>query len=178
MAIGTVSESPEKVAPTKTPSYCHACFRDILPVGKSPDPRYCRGCYDFLCKEAENNPPMRKVGWIPRGKHKRQALKSKIRPRKNGDGRKGGSVILSTVEIKRPKRQRKTKTVPTAEARGRKQLPLPQDRIKQLATAGMGSKKIANRIKTEFGIAVSYRTIARAVNGERRKRQLELPIAK
>ena len=38
---------------------------------------------------------------------------------------------------------------------------LPEDYIMQLADAGMGSKAIATRLKSELGIEVSYKTIQR-----------------
>jgi len=33
--------------------FCHACLEDKASGDASPDDRYCRGCYDFLLKEAE-----------------------------------------------------------------------------------------------------------------------------
>jgi hypothetical protein len=54
------------------------------------------------------------------------------------------------------------------EARGRKQISLPLDYIEHLVEAGLGYKQIAAKIRVEYGIVASYRTVARVVKGERK----------
>lgn len=63
----------------------------------------------------------------------------------------------------------------TMAKRGPKHRRLPEDLIKQFADEGMGSKAIAAKLKTEFSITVSYKTIQRILSGKRR--QLALPIS-
>lgn len=40
--------------------WCHACLEDRPATERSPDPRYCRQCHDFLVKEVELLPSSRK----------------------------------------------------------------------------------------------------------------------
>lgn len=48
--------------------------------------------------------------------------------------------------------------------RGPKQLPVPEDLIRELASQGLGSKAIAAKLN-ERGISVSYKTIQRRIQG-------------
>ena len=52
--------------------------------------------------------------------------------------------------------------------RGPKHKDLPEDLIKQMADDGMGAKAIATRLKVEFDIHVSYKTIQRVLSGVRK----------
>ena len=46
--------------------FCHACLTSHPATEKSPDPRYCQGCYDFLIREAEKLPENKRPAWIPK----------------------------------------------------------------------------------------------------------------
>jgi len=43
--------------------FCHACIVDKPASEQSPDPRYCQGCYEFLCHEAFKTSERPK--WVP-----------------------------------------------------------------------------------------------------------------
>lgn len=55
----------------------------------------------------------------------------------------------------------------THKKRGPKQKDLPVDLITQWDGEGMGSKGIAARLKKEYSITVSYKTIQRILSGQR-----------
>ena len=151
--------------------FCHACLEDKSAAEQSPDPRYCQPCYDILFKEAGMLSGSKRPAWIPKPQKPKKAGKKQYRIPQHGDG------IMSTLESKKfevdiihpPDATR------TSVKRGPKHRPLPQELIMQLAGEGMGSKAIAARLKVEFGITVSYKTIQRVVSGERK--QLALPIS-
>jgi DNA invertase Pin-like site-specific DNA recombinase len=50
--------------------------------------------------------------------------------------------------------------------RGRKTTALPQDKIRELNNAGQSSRTIAEKLKAEYDINVSYRTVQRVVAGK------------
>lgn len=46
--------------------FCHGCLQGQPFSEQSPDFRYCRGCYEFLLKEAGNLSAGKRPGWIPK----------------------------------------------------------------------------------------------------------------
>ena len=46
--------------------FCQACLIGKEKTAISPDPRYCRGCYDFLAEEAEMLTGHSRVEWKPK----------------------------------------------------------------------------------------------------------------
>lgn len=151
--------------------WCHGHLTAVPIDEQSPDSRYCEGCYKFLCKEAEMLPShTKKATWVPKKPI------AKIGAKKSPHVPQDGGGILSTVEGKKFTVDKIKAPVSKVirEKRGRKQTGLPLDYIKQLAEAGMGYKKIAARVKVEYGVNCSYRTIARIVKGERKQLTLAL----
>jgi len=141
--------------------FCYTCLEDKDRKELSPDPRYCRGCYDFLLKEAEMLSGGKRPAWIPK--------EGKIGHQKSIQV--SGDVVLnmstlndkkSEVDIIQPSVGKVTR-----EKRGPKQQALPQELIKQWAGEDMGSKAIASKLNNELGIKVSYKTIQRLLSGER-----------
>lgn len=149
--------------------WCEACLVARPLDDQSPDPRYCLICYEFLLKEAallllkQGRPE-----WVPKtwGISKKAAGVSEYTPQ-----------IMATVES----RKNEVAIIPPPVGprpvirRGPKHKALPVGVIRKLAGQGMGSKKIAARLKDEYGIKVSFRTVARVLSGER---QLALPISR
>jgi hypothetical protein len=64
-------------------------------------------------------------------------------------------------------------TVDNFRPRGRpktyKKQELPEDKIRELHKAGIGSKAIASKLKLDYAIKVSYKTIERVLSGERKQ---------
>ena len=48
--------------------FCEACLVDKLVGQRSPDPRYCQNCYDFLTEEAKLLSGTRRPKWVPKPK--------------------------------------------------------------------------------------------------------------
>jgi len=139
---------------------CQACLVGTPAAEQSPDPRYCQTCYDILFKEAGMLSGGKRPAWIPKPQKPEKAGKKQYRIPQHGDG------IMSTLESKKfevdiihpPDATR------TSVKRGPKHRPLPEGLINLLAGEGLGSKAIAARLKTEFGITVSYKTIQRVLS--------------
>jgi hypothetical protein len=141
---------------------------------RSPDPRYCRSCYDFLSQEAMISHI--KADWVPKATNKdiggiaigkaHDAPKTSRAPSVKGD------TILIQRPIPPADRQpiMSTPKPPTPvmvkKRRGPKQKKLPVGMIKRWEKKGLGSKRIAARLK-EQGVEVSYKTIQRILNGQR-----------
>lgn len=135
--------------------FCHACLVDHDLV--SPDLRYCQQCYDFLLKEAEHLSGNSRPGWIPKaGKvSPMQGHPHTIKSIVTGD--KNSMDLISLPDASRPVGKR----------RGPKGKSLPREVILQWAGEGMGSRSISSRLRNELGINVCYKTVARALSGER-----------
>lgn len=58
--------------------FCQGCLMDKDKTEISPDPRYCRDCYDFLIKEAKMLTVHSRVDWKPRGAQDRRNEESKF----------------------------------------------------------------------------------------------------
>lgn len=138
--------------------FCHACLVDVDNHLMSPDPRYCQQCYEILKQEAEKLPPKsRKPDWIPRvaqdaPAHPDAPLIMSIA----GNGNFSMDIIKPT-DASRP-----------VGKRGPKCKPLPQELILQWTAEGMGSRAISSKLRNELGINVCYKTVQRALLGERR----------
>jgi hypothetical protein len=147
--------------------FCHACLAGHQKARRSPDPRYCQGCYDFLVKEAEILPKTRRPKWIPKAPQKASAPR-KPHKKQYQIPQHGGRIVSTleskkfTVDIIHPA----TRKV-TGRKRGPKHRELPEDLIRQLAAEGMGSKAISAWLRAEHGLTVSYRTIQRILSGQR-----------
>lgn len=128
--------------------FCRGHLED-RPVGEaSPDPRYCRFCFDFLQKEAELLLPGRYPKWLPKGVTAPQA-----------------PLTTLTLAGQKSEQHKDTPTVEkgvlsTPNANGRPHLDLPEDKIRELAATGLGPKGIA-AILCDRGVMVSSRTIKR-----------------
>lgn len=48
--------------------FCKACCEDREAGRRSPDPRYCQDCYDFLTEEAKLLNGTRRPKWVPKPK--------------------------------------------------------------------------------------------------------------
>ncbi len=141
--------------------FCHACLVDVHNYLMSPDPRYCQQCYDLLVKEAENLSGNKRPKWIPKAG---KAPENVIPVAGHQDG------IMSIVEdgnfsmdIIKP-----TDASKPVGKRGPKHKPLPQELILQWAGEGMGSRAIASKLRNELGVKVCYRTVQRALSGDRK----------
>jgi hypothetical protein len=148
--------------------FCQACAVGKPASEQSPDPRYCQGCYEFLLKEAELLTGTKRPKWIP---------KPQTAPKKQYPISVDGASIMSTVEGKKFEVDiiQPSVAIRAVVKRGPKHRQLPEDLIRQLASEGMGSKVIAARLKAEYGVIVSYKTIQRILSGERK--QLALPMS-
>jgi hypothetical protein len=142
--------------------FCEACL-----VGKpmddvSPDPRYCRGCYDFLKAEADQLPATKRPRWIPKGRGK--SGEKAIPVPDDAD------VIMHTTKTEKIHSMHNWRPGPPEKpvfVRGRKdRADIPQDVIVQWASEGMGSKAITARLKREYGIEVNQSSIHRRLQRE------------
>jgi len=166
--------------------WCQGCFLARPLSEQSPDPRYCQGCHDFLLEEAEMQntrkawmpKPAKKAKSAPRtetGMPSRQPLPPEVRGTQFQTAPTPPRPIMSTSTS--PKRGVDISTSSAdkgrAAKRGPKHKALPEDLITRWAQEeSMGSKAIAARLKTEMGIAISYKTIQRLLSGER-----QLPLS-
>lgn len=128
--------------------FCQACLMGKPAREQSPDPRYCKGCCDFLLKEAEQDSSRGVSSWKPILPQIAESFPVNGCRIDVGQVPKGGGVADDTRELCPPAK------------RGRKVKVLPDDRIKELEGQGMGSKAIARQLGSE-GIEVSYRTVLR-----------------
>lgn len=166
--------------PKDYPFFCHACLEDKLADENSPDPRYCQWCYDFLLKEAGMDSSWSKKDWVPRPAKGGEDITPNT-PENNSKGTiigghnytKGsvgavvGDGIMSTVKAKKTGVDMIAPAAMTKGKRGPKYRSLPEDLIEQLAGEGMSNKAISAKLKGEFGIEVSYKTIQRLLAGQR-----------
>jgi len=136
--------------------WCETCFRARPLDDRSPDERYCQGCYDFLLEEAKMlTGHIKKPTWIP--------CKNGQQNQPHVSGYGGG--IMSTlgeekIEVDIIKPSGKPKILAK---RGPKHKDLHIELIEQLAKEGMGSRAIATRLNAERDVKVSYKTIQRTL---------------
>ncbi len=157
--------------------FCHACVVDKPVSEQSPDSRYCLGCYDFLLKEAEILSPGKHPKWVPRAQSEKDST-GKIGHQKSIQV--SGDVVLNMSTLSDQKSEvdiiqlpvgkvtREKQPIKTEAKRGPKHKALPRELISQWAGEGMGSRVIASKLNSEFGIKVSYKTVQRLLSGERR----------
>ncbi len=140
--------------------WCSACCEGKPASEQSPDPRYCRGCFEFLKNEAELLPPTKRPGWIPKAEKAHEKAipvpQDMVSNMSTLDSEKSEVDIINPPTLLRPQAKR-----------GPKHRVLPEDLIRSLAADGMGSKAIVSKLKAEQGIVVSYKTIQRVLSGER-----------
>lgn len=142
--------------------WCHTCLVSHPETEQSPDPRYCQECCEFLLKEAEMLPPKSgRPQWIPKAGEvsKKAADVSGYAPQITATvkGKKSKVAIIPPAVGARPTIKRGPKH----------RADLPVEQIMQWAGEGMGSKKITAKLKAEYDITVSFRTIARILSGQR-----------
>lgn len=134
--------------------FCHGCLVSHPAVMQSPDSRYCQFAYNNLLqdlKELRAAGNRRKFAWEPK-------------PQRQSANKKGVHVVeqpslnMSTSNGEKNKVDIFPPTPPIR--RGPKSHDLPDDKIRQLALAGFGSKAIATRLQSD-GVKVSYKTIQR-----------------
>jgi len=145
--------------------FCQACLVGKPLDDQSPDPRYCLCCYDCLAKEAEMLDRRNRPKWAPRADKKG----AKTSPLKTNKVSRDGVSIMATLESQKYKVAiiPPPARVTTVGKRGPKHKALPVELIMQWAREGMGSKRIASRLKAEHSIIVGFRTIARIISGQR-----------
>ena len=61
-----VDDVPQKRLENAGGFFCEACLMDKLVDRRSPDPRYCQDCYDFLTEEAKLLSGTRCPKWVPK----------------------------------------------------------------------------------------------------------------
>jgi hypothetical protein len=115
---------------------------------QSPDPRYCLVCYDFLLQEAKIVIGHKKAAWAPR-----KNATQRIRADANQE--------IDTSPMSSPRGGI------MSHKRGPKHRVLPEDLIKKLAAANMGSRPIAAHLESECGLKISYKTVQRILSGQR-----------
>lgn len=161
------SAKSDGIVTNATGLFCQGCLTDKLSPEASPDPRYCRGCYDFLLEEADilkKGGSWRHPAWLPKSKKKAEKLMQ---------GSRDIPLNMSIVNDKKISMDIIQPTTATealfqqSQKRGRKPQELPTDLIIQLAN-DMGSVAIASLLKREHGITISYKTIQRILSGERK----------
>ena len=149
--------------------FCHACLADK--TNQSPDPRYCRGCYELLLKEAEMDTRRKDSDWKPIT----PTPEPKIGDEKLAQAQDIGRTIMATLESDKIKVDIIPLATPTRSfinsnnKRGPKPRTLPTDPIMQWASKGLGSKAISTRLKKDLGVTVNYKTIQRRLITAERK---------
>jgi len=130
--------------------WCETCLIAKPLAEQSPDPRYCRGCYDFLSKEAELEG--RRAGdWRPQ-KGKRAAEPST------------GSALMADKGVFSA--HAGCDTVAHERLVGGNGVTDPlTGRIKELAALGLSCRAIEKELLKD-NVTVSYRTIARRLKGQ------------
>lgn len=165
--------------------WCEGCLMARPLDEQSSDPRYCRGCCDFLIQEA--NLTSSRADWVPKVKRERGSKKSTIgkvqdAPQVDRTPPVKGDIIPNHTSTPPAKRQRIMSTLETPKGevdviaprgralkkRGPKHKVLPVRVIMRWAEKEeMGSKAIATRLGKERGIKVSYKTVQRILLGQR-----------
>ncbi len=143
----------DKVVIERGGFFCECCLISQPSDIQSSDRRYCQFTYDILLNDLKDMRAAgehRRFSWTPKSTVK-NALQVELLP----------SLIVSTVNEQKNKVDTIQPTPPPR--RGPKSHSLPDDKIRQLALAGLGSKAIASKLQGE-GIEVSYKTIQRRLS--------------
>ena len=135
--------------------FCHACLADKPVIEASSDPRYCQACCEILKNEASLLDPRKRPAWIHRISELNKTAQKANRVSWHSDG------IMSTLNYEKSKVDIISSPAPfkISGKRGPKHRWLPEDLIRELAAAGMGSKAIVTKLKKEDGTIISYKTI-------------------
>jgi hypothetical protein len=143
--------------------WCSACLSGKPSSEQSPDPRYCKGCFQVLSEEARLLSGGKRPAWLPKPQTPEKAVESQYPiPQQGYRNMSTVNAEKSTVDIINPPEPKVTHG-----KRGPKHRELPEDLIRQWASDSMGSKAIAVRLRSEHGIEVSYKTIQRILSGQR-----------
>ncbi len=145
---------------------CQACL-ECKPLSElsQKDARYCTFCQPIIEYE---------YSLLSTGSHSKRYKPMPLKPKSIPI--EAPPIYKSTGEEKTKKStlEEKPVTVDNFRPRGRpkhyKKRELPEELIKQLNSQGMGSKAIATRVRAQYGIKVSYKTIQRILSGERKSR--------
>lgn len=135
--------------------FCKACLENPPAAAASPDPRYCRFCFDFLTEEAkllQVTRPGANPNWLPQGS--RTAEKGHTQAVAHGHN------CAPTVSMV----QQQAGNMSTGK-RGPKSRVLPWSLILKLAAEGLAPKAIAARLYAQQGLKISYKTIERKLRG-------------
>lgn len=143
--------------------WCEACLMAKPVDDMSRDQRYCQGCYDFLVYEAAllvEKGSTRRPYWWPQGMEQGTEKEKKVS--------QDTSFNLSTLKAGKTKVDKLVPMTPivTREKPGPRLMELPDDKIQEWASQGMGSKAIATKLEKEYRVVVSYKTIQRRLQGE------------
>ena len=151
---GNYCDAQRDSAITKTDGFfCQACLVDKPASELSPDHRYCQWCYDFLMEEAKLVTRWKTPEWIPITPS--EPLSKPIEPVLERDK----SEVNGNIH---------TMNLSTVKRGSYKKKGLPEDYIRRLYIIGLGSKMISTKLKVEYDIYVSYKTIQRVLKGERK----------
>jgi len=143
--------------PIKSPDgmfFCEACLRDLpLNERSEKDMRYCGFCQPIIEEEYQ-----------ALAGRKGRPLDNFYRPVTSAPLAVGGGRNMSTLE--KPKIKVDILR-PRVAKRGPKKKELPEGKIEEMSKVGLGSRAIAGRLRAEFGIHISYKTIQRLLGGQR-----------
>lgn len=140
--------------------WCKTHLEELPTSKQSPDARYCQDCYDFLLKEAELlSSKHGKPDWIPDSINYpvNDAVDYKSTPLNPAGVSEYRGLLLSTLDDEKITVDKNTSKT---HKRGRKKTVLPEELI-ILWSKNMGSKAMALKLKKEYGIKTSYKTIQR-----------------
>lgn len=139
--------------------FCNTCLVARPLDDRSPDPRYCNGCYQFLQDEAALLPLTKRPKWLPKAKNS---------AKKTIPVSQDAVLNMSTINAENSQMDiiHSMAAKVTCGKRGPKHRELPVEQIIKLAKQGIGSRAIATRLAKQ-GISVSYKTIQRIITGER-----------
>lgn len=154
------------------PCFCEACLSGKTEVEMSErDTRYCKECQVSI--ESDYKLSGRK--YIPLVVN----IESNLAPSSNAtinkislENTEGRELHIEQGKTKMSTLNSPSPTVDIFRPRGRpktyQKRPLPDDKIKQLHSEGIGVKAITTQLKKEQGVDVSYKTIQRVLSGERK----------
>lgn len=132
--------------------WCSGCISARPVAERSADSRYCQGCHDFLCREADSSPKNQRGGWVPMDWVPKvpATASAVVGCSKIADiGNHTTGIIATPIASE-------------GNGKGRHKTDLPLAKIKELREKGYGSRKIAEKLASE-GIEVHFTTIARAL---------------
>ena len=147
--------------------WCSGCISARPVAERSADSRYCQGCRDFLCKEADSSPQNQRGAWVPTDWVPR--LPTTAAPAEPCDinpdgvsnkGRDGESAIGNIVTGNNQEGSGEKHRSRGRPRSARNALPL--EKILELHQSGQGSREIADQV------GANYRTVARLIKESQR----------